>query len=393
MPSPVTLVVSDRGKPLPNLTNIVRVLQHDPLWGPDRLWHDEFLNRVQFANSPTRDWRDDDNYRLTVYLQETTGMVSVPDYLVAKAVQLVTRQRLHHIVRDWLRTLVWDGTCRLRHAFEDYWGADRQSSEYVRAASQNFFVGLVARATQPGCKLDTMPVFEGKQGIKKSSALEVIGGAWYAVINEAVSTKDFLQCLPGKWLLEISELQAFTRADVAHVKSMMSTRSDNYRPSYGRNNVEFPRQCAFAGTTNPTDWGTDETGLRRFWPIACGDINLPALTLARDQLFAEAVALFHAGSSWWEMPSQAEGEQAERQAHHPWTEPILVWASLRSEVTTADVLQFALKKDLGSYTMGDAHAVGRVLTLAGWTKKVARRNGRLMKIWEPSVTPSDEVTL
>ncbi len=390
MTAAITLVQSDRGKPLPTLTNIVRVLQHDPLWSSDRLWHDEFLNRVQFANSPTRDWRDDDDYRLTVYLQETTGMVSVPDHLVAKAVRLVARQRPKHVVRDWLQTLVWDHVPRIAHAFEDFWGADQQPSDYVRAASQNFHIGMAARIFQPGCKLDTMPVFEGPQGLKKSSALDILGGPYYSVMAESVSSKDFLQSFRGKLLLEIGELQSFSRSDIAHVKSMMSTRSDNYRPSYGRTNVEFPRQCVLAGTVNGNDWGNDDTGLRRFWPIQCGEIQLDLLAAARDQLFAEAVALYEAGASWWEMPAHAEQEQAERQQFDEWTEVATTWADVEllkgaTHVTVAALAIHALKIPLAQLDKPSQMRIARILRLNGWERKNQRIGTNITKIWVKKV--------
>ena len=379
------LACTERG-PRPTLSNAVTVLQKDPTLGPDRFWYDEFLDQIFVANSPTRAWRDDDDYKLTVYLQEAIGMVTVADHLVAKAVRLVARQRPKHLVRDWLTALVWDGQPRIAHAFEDYWGADRQPSDYVRAASANFFIGLVARILQPGCKLDTMPVFEGQQGIKKSSALDVLGGAHYAVINEAVSTKDFLQSLRGKWLLEISELQSFSRSDVAHVKSMMSTRSDHYRPSYGRSTVEFPRQCAFAGTTNADDWGTDDTGLRRFWPISCGDIRLDLLARARDQLFAEAVHAYRVGKTWWMMPTVTIAQQAERQQYDDWTEAVTTSARLAllqgaEYVTVPDLASAALKLPMAQLDKSAQMRIARILRLNGWVRKTLRNGTIITKAW------------
>ncbi len=375
---------TDRGVPRTNLANVVRVLQLDPKWGPERLWFDEFLDKICVANSPTRAWTDEDDYRLTVYLQETIGMSTVADSIVAKGVQLVAKlpERRRHLVRDRLDTLVWDGIPRIDLAFEELWGADRQPPEYVRAASRNFFVGLAARIFRPGCKLDTMPVFEGKQGIKKSSALMVLGGEHYAVISEAVSSKDFLQSLRGgKWILEISELQSFSRADVAHVKSMMSTQVDHYRPSYGRATLDYPRQCVFAGTTNTDDWGTDETGLRRFWPITCGEIHLDLLQDARDQLFAEAVHAFHAGATWWEMPETTLAEQADRQADHPWTDLVREGLLHQAETTVLDVLQRLIKFEPHQITMAATRDVGRILKLMGWTKHNVRRSGKQSKTW------------
>ncbi len=374
--------------PYPTLTNAVRVLEQDPQWGPARFYYDEFLDRVQIANSPTRDWRDEDDYRLTVYMQDTTGMTRIADHLVAKAVRLVARQRPRHVVRDWLNPLVWDGVPRIARAFEDYWGADRQPSDYTRAASGNFLLGIVARIMCPGCKLDTMPVFEGKQGIKKSSALDVLGGPYYGVIAEAVSNKDFLQSFRGKMILEIGELQSFSRSDIAHVKNMMSTRSDNYRPSYGRTNVEFPRQCVFAGTVNGDDWGNDDTGLRRFWPIQCGEIDIEGLRLARPQLFAEALVCYAAGATWWEMPAQTEQEQAERQQFDEWTEVVTTWANLEilkgaPHVTVADAATHALKIALSQLDKSSQMRIARVLRLSGWTRTTVRTGEALLKAWLP----------
>lgn len=380
------LDINDRGVPRPNLTNAVRVLQKDPLWSADRLWYDEFLDRIFLANSPTREWTDEDDYRIAVYMQETAGMVTVADHIASKAVRLVAKQRTKHVVRDWLASLEWDGVPRLEMAFEDYWGATAQPSDYVRAASRNFFVGLVARVLQPGCKLDTMPVFEGKQGIRKSSALDILGGPWYAVINEAVSTKDFLQSLRAKWLLEISELQSFSRSDVAHVKSMMSTRSDHYRPSYGRVTVEFPRQCAFAGTTNTDEWGTDETGLRRFWPVTCGEIRLDLLTAARSQLFAEAVVTYRQGQSWWEMPEAAVTQQADRQQYDDWTDAVTTWVDLEAlkgvdYVTTPEIASGALKIPVAQLDKSSQMRIARILRLNGWTRKTLRVGSTTTKGW------------
>ena len=60
----------------------------------------------------------------------------------------------------------WDGTEHIEHAFCDAWGAP--DGELARAASRNFFVAMIARALQPGAKVDTLFVFEGPQGMGKS---------------------------------------------------------------------------------------------------------------------------------------------------------------------------------------------------------------------------------
>jgi putative DNA primase/helicase len=376
--------------PYQNLSNAVRVLQHDPQWTAAHLWYDEFADRVMGAFSSPREWRDEDDVALTVYIQETTGLDRVPKTLVRDAVTYVARQRSRHPVRAWLQSLTWDQIDRLELAFEDGWGVQcdpTHPADYVRAASRNFFVSLVARVLQPGSKVDTMPVFEGPEGLQKSAALDCLGGAWYAAIDQSVETKDFLQALRGKWLIEIAELQAFTRADQTHVKSMLSRRIDTYRPSYGSRTIDVPRQCVFAGTANQDDWSRSDTGDRRFWPVPCGPVALDLIADRRDQWFAEALARYTAGATWWQMPGTTTQVQADRLPDHAWTLPILEGLLFQAETTMIDVLTRILGIDKADITRQAELTVGSILRRAGWVNKPARRNGILRRIWIAPPTP------
>lgn len=385
---PVILDCSDKG-PRPNLTNAVRVLQHDPTLGPDVIWRDEFTDCIMVRNSEPREWRDDDDTRLTVYMQDHTGLVNMQERTVASAVRLVARQRTKHCVREWGTGLVWDGVPRLETAFIDYWGAE--DMPYSRAASSNFFIGAAARILRPGCKLDTMPVFEGPQGIRKSTALQVLGGDWYSIAHESVGSKDFRQGLPGVWILEIAELQSFSRADVMAVKNMLSAPHDDYRPSYGRHVVRFDRQCVMAGTTNADEWGNDDTGLRRFWPIRCGEIRLDLLAAARTQLFAEAFTAVRAGAAWWQMPPETSAIQRDRQHHDEWTGAILEWCKLQAAdegVSIRDILTGPLKLSIDRHDKALQMRVGRILRLNQWERRKTRMGSDTSWLWYKVDTPS-----
>lgn len=372
--------------PRSSLANAVLVLQHDPQLSPNYLWYDEFLDRVLTRDeSGVRQWRDDDDTRVTVYMQQTIGMLTVAESIVAAAVRYVARQRVRHCVREHVESLQWDGIERIAHAFEDFWGAEaapNQPSEYLRATSFNFFLSMIARIMRPGCQVDTMVIFEGPQGIGKSRALRVLGGDWYMLAAESVTSKDFFQVLAGCWLVEIGEMDSFSRAERERTKLVISTPTDRYRPSYGRHARDFPRQCVFAGTTNHGDYGNDDTGLRRFLPVKCGEIDIPGLVAARAQLFAEALHYFREGRTWWEVPRAAEA-QADRQAIDVWTDTVLDFAVGKPDLALADVLRDALKIRDADMTRMHEVRVGRILTLNGWLKKPARRNGKLGKRWFP----------
>ena len=59
---------------------------------------------------------------------------------------------------------------------------------------------------------------------------------------------------------------------------------------------------------------SDVTGNRRFWPFRiAGAIDIAAIVADRDQLWAEAMALYRQGVQWWLVPN-IETIAAEQQA-------------------------------------------------------------------------------
>lgn len=379
---------TDKGVIRSTLANAVAVLQRDPAFGPTVIWHDEFLDRTMTVNSPAREWRDDDDTRLTVYMQDEVKMSTVTESNVASAVRYVARQRPRHCVREWFTSLAWDGVDRCAHAFEDYWGAEAsavQPCEYLRAVSANFFVGAIARAMRPGCQLDHVVVFEGAQGIGKSRALRILGGPWYMLAAESVTSKDFFQVLSGKLIVEIGEMDSFSRSERERVKSAITTPTDRYRSSYGRRAEDHPRQCVFAGTSNRDDYGNDDTGARRFLPIRCGVVDCEALTAARNQLFAEAYVLFQGGATWWDTPSaQTLQVQRDRHTDDPWTGTVSEWLIGRPNATISEILINALKVKESDISRVEQLRIGSILRLMQWHRGTIRRNNRPLQGWKPN---------
>lgn len=386
------LQTSHRGEPHATIDNVQRILMHHPELN-GRLWYDEFHERTFqtiFQSAPT-EWADHHDTDMTVFIQSQLRLHKVGVNIVQRAVDSFARHHSRNEPRDWMESLRWDQTERLPLLLPDGFGA--LQNEYTAAVGRCFMVGIVARIYSPGCKVDSMPVFEGGQGLGKSTALRVLGGKWFAEATQSPTDKDFYLNLTGKMLVEIGEMDAFSRAEINKVKQVMSCETDRYRAPYERRATDHPRRSAFAGTTNRDDWNKDETGARRFWPVACTEVNLSFLATNRDQLFAEAVHRFKAGEPWWDVPADlATAEQDLRRADDEWIEAIRLYINEEptprehggvfwtrrliplTELTVSGILEFALQKAKGNWTRSDEMRISACLKRMKFKRK--RRNDR-----------------
>jgi predicted P-loop ATPase len=244
-----------------------------------------------------------------------------------------------------------------------------------------FLMSLAARIYVPGAKADYMPVLEGPQGAKKSSACAVIGGRWFSdSLPDIRGGKDVSQHLNGKWLIEVAEMSALDKAEAAALKAFITRSEERYRPSYGRREVIEPRQCVFVGTTNKGAYLRDETGGRRFWPVKVGSIDTAALARDRDQLFAEAVRLFRDGKRWW--PDDAferkhiQPEQEARFEADAWEEAVATWLAKQTETTVLKVARDALFIDTPKLGTHDQRRIVATLERLEWKRGERRKTER-----------------
>ena len=274
------------------------ILEHDPrIRGKFAL--NEFTGRGELLDMPPwirkgdvagRMWSDADSNGLYWWMEKTWGITAKGNIDIA----LSNHASLHvfNPVQDYLTGLKWDGQPRLDTLFIDYLGAE--DTAYTRAVTRKTFVAAVARAMIPGSKFDNMLILCGPQGIGKSTILAKMSKGWF---NDSIRTfegKDAAELLQGVWLIEVAELDAFRRTDVACIKQFLSLTADRYRQAYGRNVTEFKRRCVFFGTCNNTDFLRDETGNRRFWPVDTRvqdpkrDVFTDLTNAEIDQIWAEA---------------------------------------------------------------------------------------------------------
>lgn len=393
------IVLTAGGQPVCNVDNVVRVFEQMPSM-QGLVWYDEFHDKhfTIWDSERPREWADIDTLNLTQKLQRGLGLLRLSDDIVYKAVLVYAQRTVKNEPRDWMAGLEWDGVPRIENFFIDCLGM--QDSDYARAASKNWWVSMAARIFSPGCKVDTMIILQGGQGKFKSTALNVVGGPWFAEAQESPLSKDFYMALHGKLIIEVSEMDSFKRAEDTLIKRLLSCEKDRFRPPYGRVSRDFKRQCVFVGTTNEEAFLKDHTGARRFWPVKIESVDIQKIKEDRSQLFAEAVHVFKAGlacddckedkstrcnkHSWWKMPGDqtAEYQESFRQVDE-WERVVSEFLSSRllEETTVKEVAVEALKIELSKLDLLVQRRIGKVLRTLRWSHHNLRVGDTQQKTW------------
>lgn len=374
-----------QGNPYENTENVCRILaalsREANAFG--NIWYDEFAVRIMTMSADRpRSWEDSDTIALQCFCQASIEMKGLRKHIVHDAVIRHARRTTRNPVREWLTGLTWDQVPRLPQLLHRGWGA--QFNPYTQAVGRCFIVGAVARIMQPGCQLDMLPVFEGGQGIGKTSALRALATLpWHDEPSYHLGDRDFYLCMAGKWFLELSELSQLKGIALEIAKSVITRREDSYRAPYERMPSTHPRMCVFAATTNSEEWNADDTGARRFLPIACGTIDVEYITENREQIFAEALQRYLAGESWWDVPlSDARAEQLARRPDDIWTDAIALYIEKRDEVSLREVLVYALELESArDQSMSAKLRAGGILRDLGWIRTKLRIKHRVLTVW------------
>ena len=273
----------------------------------------------------------------------------------------------------------WDHSPRIESFLTKYAGAE--DTPYVREVSQLLFMSIVHRNRNPGAKFDEMIVLESPQGKDKSGALAVLAlkPEWFSdsfPLN--AHNRETLEHAQGKIIIEVAELQGFRKAEIEHVKAMLSRQTDRGRMAYARTQTEVERRFIFVGTSNGQSYLIDPTGNRRFWPVEIKKFDLKAVKRDRDQLWGEAAFRDALGLESIRMDAalwaDAGVEQDKRVAANddPFTDAFRVHLGDKTGRITSEDAWAILGIDVGRRTPELNKRFGASLKAIGWTRKTVK---------------------
>lgn len=381
------LDLTSNGKRKPTLKNMKTIVQKAV--GVEVFKKDQFSNKVMYGINPPWNKRkvedsitDEDITNIVYWFAVNWGM-EPHELSVNQMVTQIASENQFHPVRDYLNSLEWDGIARINIFLKKYLYA-KGPREYLSAISRKFLCAMVARVMEPGIKFDSILIFEGKQGIGKSTAASILGGKWFSDPSIVIGDKDSIQALLGKWVVEMGELSGLTKADVEKFKAYISCSEDDVRLPYGKRYEKYPRQSVFIGTTNSDQYLKDMSGNRRFWPVEVYGCDVDALKTDRDQLFAEALWVWNLGIEKLflnEEESQlAMKEQDKRVFHDPIEDEIKNVLSSKDiidfnpkEFTMAQLLK-SMPNDSSRIDINSSRRVGAILRKLGYGNRSSNGN-------------------
>ena len=293
------------------------MFQHDPLLSGAIAYNlltdrTDVVKPIGYDRSPSASMTDTDMKYIRLYLEENYDLTS--EKKIIDAADLAAHQNSYHPVRDYLNSLAWDGTERIRYCLHHFLGAE--VDEYTFQALRLFLLGAIHRAFRPGCKFEVMLCLVGGQGAGKSTFFRLLAGKdeWFSDDLRKLDDENVYRKLQGHWIIEMSEMIATANAkSIEEIKSFLSRQKEVYKIPYETHPADRLRQCVFGGTSNAMDFlPLDRSGNRRFLPVqVCpeqAEVHIledeAASRAYLQQVWAEAMTIYRAGG--WKLTFSPE---------------------------------------------------------------------------------------
>ena len=301
------LETTEKGGVRQSIRNCLTVFQRDPLLSGAIAYNiltdrKDIIKPIGFHRESTA-LNDTDMKYLLLYLEETYGLTN--EKKIDNAIGIVANENKYHPIRDYLSSLVWDGTERIRFCLRHFLGAD--ADDYTYEALKLFLLGAISRAFQPGCKFEIMLCLVGGQGAGKSTFFRLLAvrDEWFSDDLRKLDDDNVYRKLQGHWIIEMSEMMATANAkSIEEIKSFLSRQKEVYKIPYETHPADRPRQCVFGGTSNALDFlPLDRSGNRRFIPVMVypeqAEVHIledeAASRAYIEQMWAEAMEIYRSG--------------------------------------------------------------------------------------------------
>ena len=255
------------GKPLDDVHNWDLLMRHDPVLRA--LARNEMdlttVTRRPFPWRTVEAGKDDaltnaDRAQISAHLQRAYNMPRPAQEQLNGVIDMVAQDNAFHPVVEYLEGLEWDGISRV----ETY--LPGAQDDYTRRVARLVAVQAVARALDPGVKVDNCLILTGRQGLGKSWFVETMARGWTCTLGpiEGGGLRDTVMAMTRSWVTVADEGFAMKKADAEALKQFVTLTHDVIRLPYAREHVKLSRRQVIWGTTNDAVFLRSQEGNRRF---------------------------------------------------------------------------------------------------------------------------------
>lgn len=285
------------GRTLDEVDNWDLITKHDPVL------RGLAYNKMNLTTVTLRDfpWRkvtpgkDDqltnaDRAQISAHIQRAYNMRRPPKEQVNDAIDMVAQDRCFHPVEAYLEGLQWDGVSRI-----ETW-LPGEVNGYLRSVARLAAVQAVARALDPGVKVDNCLILTGGEGLGKSWFIERMARGWTCTLGpiDRGSARDTIMIMSRSWIAVADEGYSLKKADADNMKNFITRTHDEVRLPYARETEFLPRRQVIWGTTNDPTFLRAQEGNRRFLIVNVSEkLDFDKYTREYvDQVWAEAVHIW-----------------------------------------------------------------------------------------------------
>ncbi len=196
-------------------------------------------------------------------------------------------------------------------------------ANYVKAVNQERFlrhfkkmlVRSIACALNPKVvNKQSFTISQTSQNSGKSTWLRYLCPPklnYYYTENFNLNNKDGLIALCENFLINLDELAAMSHSQINNIKAIMSQESLKIRHPYDRKSKTQPRICSFIGSTNQSEFLTDETGNVRWLCFQIESIDWKYTEIPIDYVWSQAYFLYKNG-----FPYQLTNDEIKENEHN-----------------------------------------------------------------------------
>lgn len=374
------------------ISNVCYIMQFPEMMGME-IRYDTFSDEIVLRRADGK-WRmikDADYTELRLTLEKRKFMPVNKD-MVRDAVHYVAEYNRIDTAIEWARSLEWDGVPRIEGFLHTHFGAE--DGPYTRAVAMYMWTAMAGRCLEPGCQADMVPVLQGDEGLRKTSAVKAMAPerAMFREINfHDIGKADAQRKTRGALLGEIAELQGLNTRDEESILAFITRQDEQWVPKYKEFLTTFSRRLIFIGTTNREQFLTRRKN-RRWLPFTVTMADAAAIRRDCRQLWAEAVWWFDMVGIQWEEAERLGPAARESFIVEDFREEVIKeWLKevdeaggsspeKRGDLKTVNIIKNALILQ-GSQAKGAERDVARIMRGLGWVNKQKWIDGTNERVW------------